>query len=89
MIRVIIRIDTDQIVGKGECHLEVELSTDKIIVEGCNTSTIIEMTWGQEILEEHKIVEVKILEVDIEVIKEMTTLAKAEVDLERDNIQVI
>ena len=31
IIKVIIRIDIDQIVELGECHLGVELSTDRII----------------------------------------------------------
>ena len=60
MIKVIIRIDTDQIVEIEECHLEVKLIMDKIIEEDCNMLIIIEMTLGEKILEEHKIIEVKI-----------------------------
>ena len=67
MIKANIKIDTGQIVEIGECHLEVELSMDRIIEECCNMITIIEVTLGEEILEEHKIIEVKIFEVDIEV----------------------
>ena len=89
MIKVIIRIDTDQIVEIGECHLEVELSMDRIIEEGHNMLTIIEMTLGEEILEECRIIEVKILEVDIEVTIEMKNLEEVELDLGKDNIQVI
>ena len=89
MIRVIIRIDADQIVEKGECHFRVELSMDRIIKEGHSMLIIIEMTLGEEILEECKITEVKILEVDIEVTIEVKTLKEVEVDLEKDNIQVI
>ena len=63
MIKTIIKIDIDQIVEMGECHLEVELSIDRIIEEGHNMLTIIEVTLGGEILEEHKITEVKSLEV--------------------------
>ena len=48
MIRVIIRIDTDQKVEIGECHLGVELSMDRIIEEDHNMLTIIEMTLGEE-----------------------------------------
>ena len=51
MIKVNIKIDIDQIVEIGECHIEVELSTDRIIEEGPNMITIIEVTLGQEILE--------------------------------------
>ena len=60
MIRVIIRIDKDQIVEIGECHLGVDLNMDRIIEEGCNMLTIIEMFLGDEIFEECKIIEVKI-----------------------------
>ena len=48
-----------------------------------------EMTLGETILEKCKIIEVKILEVDIEVIIEMTTLEEVGVGLGKDNIQVI
>ena len=44
MIRVIIRIDIDQIVEIGEHHLEVEVSMGRIIEEGQNILIIIEMT---------------------------------------------
>ena len=40
MIKVIIRIDTDQIVEIGECHLGVELNMDRIIEESCNILTL-------------------------------------------------
>ena len=45
-IKATIRIDTGQIVVIGECHLGVELSMDRIIVEGHNMLIIIEMTLG-------------------------------------------
>ena len=66
MIKSNIKIDTDHIVEIGECHLEVELSTNRIIGEGHNMITVIEVTLGEEILEECKIIEVKILQIDIE-----------------------
>ena len=47
------------------------------------------MTLGEKMLEECKIIKVKILEMDIEVIMETKTLEEVEVGLERDNIQVI
>ena len=62
---------------------------DRIIKEGHNMFTIIEVTLGEEILEEYKIIEVNILEVDIEVSTEMKTLEDLEVGLEKDNIPVI
>ena len=79
----------NQLVEIGECHIEVELSTDRIIGEGCNMLTIIEVTLGEEILEEWKIIEVKMLELDIEVTIEMKILEEVEVGPEKYNIQVI
>ena len=46
MIRVIIRIDIDQIVKIGEHHLEVEVRT---IDEGHNMLIPIEMTLGEKV----------------------------------------
>ena len=89
MIKAIIRIDTDQIVVIGECHLGVELDMDKIIKEGCNMLIIIEMTLGEEILGKCKIIEVSIIEVDIETFIEITILEEVEVGPGRDSIQVI
>ena len=68
MIKAIIRVDTDKIVEIDECHLRVGLSMDRIIEEGHNVLTIIEITSEEEILEECKIIEVKILEVHVEVL---------------------
>ena len=89
MIKANIKIDTDNTVEIEECYTVVELSIDRIIEEGSNMITVIEMTLGEEILEEHKIIEVKISEVDIKVTIEMKTLEEVEVDLEKDSIQVI
>ena len=50
---------------------------------------IIEVTLGGEIIEECKIIEVQILEVDIEVAIEMKSLEEVEVGLQKDSIQVI
>ena len=61
----------------------------RIIEDGHNMLTIIEITSEEEILKECKIIEVKILEVDIEVTIKVKTLEEVEVDLEKDNIQVI
>ena len=89
MIKLIIRIDTYQIVEMGEFHLGVELNTDRIIEEGSNMLIIIKMILGEKILGECKIIEVYILELVIEVTIEMTTLEEVKVDLQKDNIQVI
>ena len=50
---------------------------------------ITEGTLGKKTLEEHKVIEVRILEMDIEVILAMTTLEEVEVCLEKDSFQVI
>ena len=88
IIRITIRIDTDQIVEIEACHSGVEHSMAKT-EEGHNMLTIIEMTLREEILGGHKITEVNILEVDIKLTIEMKTLEEVEVGLEKDNIQVI
>ena len=89
MIKIDIKIDTDQAVEIGECHIEEELSMDKTIQEGCSMIKITEVTLGEEILEECIIIEVRILEVDIEVILGMITLEQVEVGVEKDSVQVI
>ena len=61
---------------------------DKSIEEGCSIIKIIELTLGEEIREEHKITEVRISEVDIEVTLGMITLDEVEVGLEKDSTQV-
>ena len=60
----------------------------KTIEEGHSMIKITEVTLGEEILEECKIIEVTLLERDIEVTLEMTTLKQEEVGLEKDSIQV-
>ena len=75
--------------GDRKCRLGVELNMDRIIEEGHNMLTIIEMTSEEKVLEEHKIIEVKILEVEIEVTIETMILEEVEVDLKKGNIQVI
>ena len=52
-------------------------------------SILLEMTSGETSLRKCKIIEVKILEVDIEIIIETTTLEGVEAGLGKDNIQVI
>ena len=47
------------------------------------------MILGETILEECKIIEVRIIEVDTEVIIETTILEEVEVSLEKDNIRAI
>ena len=53
MIRANIKIDTSKIIEIEECHIEVELSMDKIIEEGSNMIIIIEMTLGEETFEKN------------------------------------
>ena len=73
----------------AEHHSKVEVSMDRFIEEDCNMFIPKEMILGEKILEEHKIIEVRILDMDIEVIIEMIILEKVEVGLGKDNIQVI
>ena len=56
------------------------------IEEGPNMLTIIGKTSGKEILEECKIIEVKILKVDIAVTMEMTTLEEVGDGQEKDDV---
>ena len=86
IIRLIVRIDTDQIVEIGEHHLQVGFSIDRVIKEGCNMLVTIEMTLGEVMLKECKIIEVNILEEDIEVTLEMTIMEEVEVGLGKTNI---
>ena len=78
-------MDTDQTMEIGECHIEVELSIDRIMNEGYTMIKITEMTLTEEILEECKIIG-RILEADIEVTLEMKTLKEVKVGLEKDCI---
>ena len=89
MIRVIIKIDIYQIVEVEGHHSEVEVNMGRIIKEDHSMSILIEMNLGETIFKKCKAIEVKISEVDVELIIEMTTLEKVEVGLGKDNIQVI
>ena len=66
--------------GRAQCGQTIE--------EGCTMIKTIEVTLGDEILEEHKIIKLRILEVDMEVTLEMITLEEVEVGLEKDSTQV-
>ena len=75
----------------GECHLEVQIGTykimgitiDRITEEDCKA--VIEMTLGEEILGRHKTIEVRITKVDVET----TILEEVEVGLGKDKTQVM
>ena len=88
MIKIDMKIDIGQTLETGECHIEVELSKDKTIEEGQSMIKITTVTLGEKILEECKITEVRILEVDIEVTSGMTILEEVEVGLEKHSIQL-
>ena len=51
MIKINIKIGTDQTVEIGECCTEVELSTDKTIEEDHSMINIIKVILGEAILE--------------------------------------
>ena len=53
-------LDTNQPVEIGECHIEVKLSTDRIMEIEPNVIKITEVTLGEGILKEIKITEVKL-----------------------------
>ena len=69
-------------------NTEVDLSTDKIIEKGLSIFKITEEILGDEILEKHKIIEVKILEADVEVALGTVILIEVGVGLEKDNFHV-
>ena len=89
MMKIEIKIGIDQTVEIGECHVEVDLSMDIPIEEGHSMIKIIEVTLGDDILEGHKIMEIRILEVYTEVILGMTTLEEVDIGLEIDSNQDI
>ena len=72
----------------GKCHIEVELISDKIIEEGHSMIKIREEVSGKATLEEYTIIEVRILQVAIEVTLGMIILEEIEVGLEKDSFQV-
>ena len=49
MIRIDIKIGIDQTVATGKCHIEVELSMDKILEKGCSMIKIIKVILGKEV----------------------------------------
>ena len=67
IIKIDTKVDVDQTVEMGECHIEAELSRATIIEKGHSMVKITEVISEEEILEKCKITEVKILEEDIEV----------------------
>ena len=60
VIQIDINIGIDQTVVTGECHKEVEVSMDKITEECHSIIKIVEMILEREVLEEYKIIEVRI-----------------------------
>ena len=88
MTKIYIKIGIDQTVLIVECHTEVELSMDKILECSCSRIKIIEVILGKVISEKCKIIEVRILEVDIGVTLGMITLGNVEVGLEKYNTQI-
>ena len=89
MIRLIIKIGIDGITEIEGHHQRYEVSMDRIIEGDHIMSIIIEMILGETILETCKIIDIRILEVDIEGIIEMVTLEEVDVGLRKDSIQVI
>ena len=101
MTKVVTGLEIDLAVVIEECHLEIEVEEDSYkiidriterIIEG-DCKIVIEMTLGEEIIGRCKIIEVRIMEVDIETIIGMTIeiiiLEEVEVSLDKDNTQII
>ena len=93
MIREIIKIDIDQIVGIREYHSVVEYNMDRITETDQGIARTIEVISEEEILEgmynQIRIIEVKIIEVDIEEIIGMIIMKEVGVGLGKGNIQII
>ena len=76
MTKVDIKVDINQTmeIDTVDCHIEVDLSTDKFIEKGLSMFKIMEEILGEEILEKHITIEVKISEENIEVVSETSNL---------------
>ena len=61
---------------------------DRTIEEGHSMLIVIAMTLGDDILGKHKIIEVRITEVDVETTIKMTIFKEVEVELGKDSTQV-
>ena len=87
MIKADTKGDIDQTVEEDtvDCHLEVDFGTDKFIKNGLSVAKITEKILGEEIVEEHTIINVKILEEDTDGASGTVILIKVGVGLERDN----
>ena len=82
MINMDIKIGIDQTMAIGICHIEIKLSIDKILEEGHCMIKIKEVVLRKAILEECRIVEVRIWKMDIEVILGMINVEEVGVGLE-------
>ena len=95
MIREIIKIGIGQIAQIEKFHLAVEYSMDKILETGQGISRTIGMTLEKEILEviqdciRIRMLEDRIIEMDIEETIGMKTMTEVGVGLEKGNIEVI
>ena len=83
----IIKIDIDQTVEIGEFHLVVEYNADKAIKIGQGMIRTIGMTLGEEISNQIRFIEDKIIKVDIEEIMVTKIMKEAGVGLEEDSIK--
>ena len=89
MVREIIKIDIGQIVDVGEYHSVAEYNIARIIETDQGIIKTIEVILEEEISNQIRITEVKIIEVDIEETIEMIIMKEAEVGLGIDNIPII
>ena len=86
MVREITKRDTVQTVEIGEYCSVVENNRERIIGTDQGTIRTIEMILEEEICNQTRIIEVKIIETDTEEITEMIILEEVEVGLGMDKI---
>ena len=86
MIKIGIKIDTSQTVEIGECHIEERAQYGQNYRRRSQCDQNYRSDFRRGNFRRCKIIEVRILEGDIEVNLEMTTLEEVEVDLNRRTV---
>ena len=93
MVREIIKIDIGQIVKIGECHSVVKYNMGRMTETDQGVIRTIQVILEEKILEgifgQIRIIEVKIIEVDTEEIKEMIIMEEVEVGPGIDSILIM
>ena len=89
MVREIIKIDIGQIVEMGECHSVVEYNMDRIIGTDHGIIRTVEVILKEEICNQIRIIEVKILSMGTKESIEMIIMKEVEAGPGVDNIPII